>query len=292
MRWALPRNNEPMKSTVTCTPVLSRPAPVVEAVHLNLTLNRLDARKLIALVGVCEYVGITKQIFDALHSAGLPAELTGQPNSLLRHTTDPHARVSLKFREAEAEDAKPVTKIVGGVLCRPFAPGEAIQAGDKFDSPFSHLSPEVAPHTIGVVPAEGNRAYFWRPVNPAGEGYRLLQVGERLQEGDEMFYPGHVSIFTASDLLNGKAIKPAGSYPFTFGYYRRPIANKYQELFEGDVVLPTDEVNHKSNPKELQEPRFGGWVRAGKHPAVLDLVGKPVSSTDWGVFRRLTGGAK
>lgn len=235
MRWALPRNNEPMKSTVTCTPVLSRPAPVVEAVHLNLTLNALDARKLIALVGVCENKGVTKQIFDALQSAGLPAELTGQPNSLLRHTTDPHGRVSLKFREAE------------------------------------------------VVPVEPN---------PAGEGYRLLQVGERLQEGDEVFWVGHVGIFTANDPLNGKAINPAGSYPFTFGYYRRPIANKYQELFEGDVVLPTDEVNHKSNLKELQEPSFGGWVSVGRHHNVLDMVGKPVSSTDWGVFRRLTGGAK
>lgn len=124
---------------------------------------------------------------------------------------------------------------------------------------------------------------------PAAEPeYRMLEVGETLQAGDEVQLSGWVPILP--DLV-GLAVTGAG--PIPVGYYRRPVANdsiisepklklevgKHYVLRNGDVVGPLE-----PRPNAVYYPfAFGGrcWTTDGMYntvvqPHSLDIVSEYV----------------
>lgn len=56
-----------------------------------------------------------------------------------------------------------------------------------------------------------------------GKRYRLLNVGERIEEGDEVCPQPHNEWYQMDEEHFGQRIAADASYAYPYGYYRRPI---------------------------------------------------------------------
>lgn len=97
----------------------------------------------------------------------------------------------------------------------------------------------------------------------AGIGYRLVEEGDVLHEGDEYFSSGlwYVSLSVPGTAVSGT------------GCYRRPDTPPYRELLVGEVVAAGDQL------------RFNG---TGSWSNVLRSIGHVVKEGDTDVYRRAT----